>query len=66
MKTLLAIAVAAAPGFAISTIAPIIPILVGAFLIDTGVLNYKKLYWENYEELSIGDVPLGSYVQKSC
>ena len=42
VKTILATIIAAAPTFAISTLAFIIPLIVGAFLVDHGVLDYAK------------------------
>ena len=47
-KTLLATAIGAAPSIPLSTLSNIMPLLVGAFLIDTGLLEHKKFAIKNF------------------
>ena len=52
MRTLLATALAACPTFALSTLAHIIPLLVGASLVDAGVLDFKTFNINKFSTLS--------------
>ena len=47
-KTLLATAIGAAPSIPLSTLSNILPLLVGAFLIDTGFLEHRQFKLKNF------------------